>query len=168
MISKALQFTGNVLDKFLQSYFGTEESRVVLNNPVAADGSVPEQNRNKVLLSLVNVDRHALKKAIAFGYKGATAQGKEETKTDNYSVYILASTSFADYVAGLDHLDAVITFFTDNPVFDKATHPEMPGNISKIDVLLEPADGVHMRSIWLAMGAKYQPSVVYKISVTLG
>lgn len=166
MISATLEFTGQILDDHLKSHFGLNESKVVLNSPVSADGTIPPGNMNKVLLSLINLDRAATKAPISFGYKAATTQPADDVKTGNYTLYILASTNFDSYTEALKFLDALILFFSEHTLLERAVYPNLPNAVSKIEVTLEPADGVHMRSIWLALGARYQPSVIYKLVVT--
>lgn len=166
MVNDSLQFISNMLDKYLMGKLNVSESKVVLSNPVTADGAVPDANRNKVVLSLVNMDRTAVKAPISFGYKAATANPVDDVKPGNYTLYVLVSMSFDNYTESLKFLDEVINYFSEHTELNRADHPELPAKAAKIEVAHESTDGIHMRSIWLAMGARYQPSLIYKLSIT--
>jgi hypothetical protein len=163
---QALQYITAQLDKHLQAHYNNTESLALLGSPVSPDGAASPAIQNKVLMTLMSVDRSAAKAPISFGYKAAMEKPKDEAVIGNYTLYMLTSANFNEYYQALDALDNVISFFVANPLSEPATHPDMPAGIAKLEIAMESSDALQMRSIWLALGARYQPSVVYKITIT--
>jgi hypothetical protein len=75
----------------------------------------------------------------------------------------LFSSNFADYAEGLKFLNAAILFFQVHTFLDAATYPQMPEGLSKIEFDIEKLTYHQMHSLWTSMGAKYLPSVIYRM-----
>ncbi len=55
MIDVSLAFVRKVLDQYLVASFGQEGGMVILNSLINSDGHVPEKNKNKIVITLVNI-----------------------------------------------------------------------------------------------------------------
>lgn len=164
MIAKALQFTRDVLDQFIKNRFGLDESKVLLNTIIEANGTIPQVNQNKVVISLINIEKETLRpfynkstqKTIAGNYA-------EQNPSEKYNLDLLLSSSFDDYGETLRFLNAVILFFQINPMLDSSSYSTIPSGLHKLEYEIEKIGYHQMHSLWTAMGAKYQPSVIYKV-----
>jgi len=163
MIQKSLQFTHDVLSQFLTNAFNLDENKVVLNTIIDTDGNIPLQNKNKVVVSLINVERETLKPFYGRNQKLSNGNYAEIRPSERYNLDILITSNFDDYSETLKFLNAVILFFQTNTAVDSASFSSMPGGINRLEYDIEKITYHQMHSLWTAMGAKYQPSVIYKM-----
>lgn len=163
MISKALKFSSEALDQFLRNRMGLDESKVILNNLIESSGSIPLANQNKVVISLINIDKET---ARPFHIRNVQLNGgnyADVSPSEKYNLDVLISANFDDYSETLKFLDAVLVFFQVNICFDSRSNPGMPEGLNKLEFETEKMSYHQMHSLWTAMGAKYQPSILYKI-----
>jgi len=163
MINKALQFTGDVLNQFLKNRFSLDENKVLLNNLVEANGSAPAENQNKVVISLINIEKET---AQPFYVRNKKMEGGDFAVTnpgERYNLDILISSNFDDYSETLKFLNAVISFFQAHSTLDNHSFPSAPTGLIKLEFEIEKISYHQMQSLWTAMAAKYHPSVIYKM-----
>jgi hypothetical protein len=163
MMNEALQFTCDVLNQYLKSRFGLDEVIVVLNSLMGNNGAVPLINQNKLVISLINIEKETAKPYYVRNQKMINGDFSEINQAERYSLNILVSSNFDDYSETLKFLNAVILFFQVNNVLDAASFSAIPTAVSKLDFEIEKLTYHQMQSLWTAMGAKYQPSVIYKM-----
>lgn len=162
MIQKALHFTHGILDQFIKNFFGLNESSVVLNNIIDANGSVPHLNQNKIVISLINIERETLKPFYVRNQRLPDGNYADISPTERYNLYVLITSNFDNYNETLKFLNAVILFFQTNPSFDSNQFPSFPIELYKLDFNIEKMNYQEMHSLWTSMGAKFQPSIIYK------
>lgn len=162
MIEKSLQFTNNVLEQFLKNEMGLDDNSVIINNIIDGDGTIPQINQNKVVISLINIEKESLKPFYVRNQKLANGNYSVTTPVERYNMDILVTSNFDDYKETLKFLNAVILFFQIHPSFSAATNSNMPEGLKKLEFEIEKVSYHQMHSLWSAMGAKYQPSVIYK------
>lgn len=163
MIDQALSFTNNVLDQFLKNRFALDESRVVLNNLIEGNGSIPTINQNKVVISLINIEKETSRPFYPRNQKLTEGSYADISPFERYNLDLLISSNFDDYTETLKFLTATITFFQANNCLDATTHSNIPQGLNKLEFDIEKVTYHNMQSLWTAMGAKYQPSVIYKM-----
>jgi hypothetical protein len=163
MISKALQFTNDSLDQFLRNRFSLDESKVVLNNLIEGNGSLPLINQNKVVISLINVEKETAKPFFNRNQQLPDGAYSDVNPSERYNLVILISANFDDYSETLKFLNAAILFFQINQVLNATTSSAIPAGLNKVEFEIEKITYHQMQSLWTAMGAKYQPSVIYKM-----
>lgn len=163
MINKALQFTVSALNQFLKNRMGTDESIVVLNNLIEANGSIPQINQNKIVLSLINIEKETAKPFYNRNTKLENGSYIDVTPSEKFNLDILISSNFDDYSETLKFLNTSILFFQINNVLDSNTFSGIPLGLTKLEFDIEKISYRDMQSLWTAMGAKYQPSVIYKM-----
>ncbi len=77
---------------------------------------------------------------------------------------MLAANPGADnYVAALRRLSQAIVFFQGTSFFDRIKFPTFPPEIEKLTVELFSLSLEQQNQLWASLGAKYFPSVVYKL-----
>jgi hypothetical protein len=165
MIYKSLQFTNKLLGQFLKNRFKLDEEKTVLNNLVDPDGSIPRMNQNKVVLSLINIEKETNQPFYIQNKKLENGNYSNFNPVERYNLDILISSNFDDYIESLKFLDAVIYFFQINNYLDASSSSSIPEGLTKLEFEYEKNSYHQMHSLWTAMGAKYQPSVIYKMKL---
>ena len=165
MINQSLQFTNKLLGQFLKNRFGLDEEKIVLNYLVDVNGSFPKMNQNKVVLSLINVEKETNQPFYVKNRQLESGNYSSFNPVERYNLDILISSNFDDYTESLKFLDAIIYFFQINNYLDASTSSSIPEGLSKLEFEYEKISYHQMHSLWTAMGAKYQPSIIYKMKL---
>ncbi|MEY3194346.1 MAG: hypothetical protein RIQ78_443 [Bacteroidota bacterium] len=161
MIHNILPVLGHQLNEFLISEYGLSEDRVVVSSLVDIRGNVSSQIENKIVITLLNVEEE---KSIRNGQLQAYA-GMNPPLFIN--LYVLFSANFQDtnYPEALKFISSVITFFQGKNVFDRMNTPLLSDNVDKIVLEFVNTDLQQLTNLWGMVGAKYLPSVVYKVKM---
>lgn len=164
MISEALQYTSKTLNQFLKNKFGLSDSIVVVNKVIAQNGTVPIENSNKVILSLIHVEQETTKSFYRKNVQMDDGNYENKPLDERYNLYLLVTPNFEDYNEALKFLNSVIQFFQINGVMNSSTSSVIPKGIKRLEFEFEKGDGyLQMHNLWSALGAKYQPSIIYKL-----
>lgn len=163
MLEKALQFTRDVLDQFLRSRFGLTDKAVVINNVINPGGDIPQLNQNKIVISLLNIEQETNKQFYGRNQRLKNGDFADINPEERYNLDILFSSNFQDYSETLKFLNATLEFFQANNTIDRSVFSNLPEGMNRLDYDIEQISYHQMHSLWSAMGAKYQPSVIYKI-----
>ena len=164
MIDKAL----NLLLKNINSYLGSlfqlgssEADKVVLTNISKDNGSIAIPT-DSLGLTLVNIEEErVVKSQIATKVNnGNSSHINPEIKLN---LYMMICAHFNDYKSGLAYLSGVIRFFQGRNVFTHDNSPGMDPLIKKLIVELHSLNFEQQNHLWGAIGAKYLPSVLYKV-----
>ena len=162
MIQKALEYIHDSLDQYLINKFGLDESKMLLNSIIESDGTVPLKNKNKVILSLINIEKETLKPFYVRNHKLKDGSFSDINPAERFNLELLVTSNFDDYRETLKFLDAILLFFQAHPSLSANSFSRIPKGIKKLELELEQVTYNQMHSLWTAMGAKYQPSVIYK------
>tara|TARA_R110002050_G_scaffold261556_1_gene401630 strand:- start:112968 stop:113540 length:573 start_codon:yes stop_codon:yes gene_type:complete len=166
MIAKALQFTTSSLNQFIKNKFGLSDEIVVTNKIIDQNGSVPIENQNKVVISLIHIDQETVKPFYNKPRKIQDGNYENKPLGERYNLYLLISPNFDDYNETLKFLNTSIQFFQINGLLDANSFSDIPKGITRIEFEFEKGDSyLQMHNLWSALGAKYQPSVVYKMKL---
>lgn len=163
MINQALQFTCDTLDQFLRNRFGLDDKTVLLNNLIESNGSIPQANQNKIVISLINIEKETLKAFYSRSQQLKGGSYQDINPSERYNLILLLSSNFDNYNETLRFLNEVIVFFQVNNVLDAAAYSTIPPGLQKLEFEVEKITYHQMQGLWTAMGAKYQPSVIYKM-----
>lgn len=164
MIQEALVFVKNALDQNLKNRFELLESITVLNYLIDQGGELPQINHNKVVISLLNLEHETAKQYSREGIRRDNAQQLQKVNPAvRFNLDLLFTASFDDYEESLKFLNAVIAYFQSNPLLTAQTNPMMPTDLQKLSFEVEKLSYVDTHNLWTAMGAKYQPSIIYKV-----
>jgi Pvc16 N-terminal domain len=162
MLMNALQFTTNVLDQYIKNKYYLDESKVILNNIIDNSGAIPTENQNKVVLSLINIEQETLQPFHVRNQNLGNGNYGDINPYQRFNLDLLLTSNFDNYNETLKFLNTVIQFFQTNVVLDGTRFSNIPQGLSKLEFEIERLNYNQMHSLWTAMGAKYQPSVVYK------
>ncbi len=162
MIDVSLDFVRKMLDQHLCNKYGLESNFVVLNNLVLPDGSVPQKNNNKIVITMVTLENETSKQ-----YYADKNPGPDRLAQINPAVWfnldILISANFDEYSEALKFLTASIGFFQANTVMTRISYPTLPVGLTALKFEIENSSSGKMENIWMSLGAKYLPSIIYKI-----
>jgi hypothetical protein len=126
---------------------------------------LPQINQNKVVISLINVEKETSKPFYVRNLKLANGNYSDVSPAERYNLDVLVSSNFDDYSETLKFLNAIILFFQVNTSLDSSSFSNIPAGLDKLEFDIEKITYHQMQSLWTAMGAKYQPSVIYKMKL---
>lgn len=162
MIDVSLAFVRQVLDQYMVTSFAQEPGTVVLNNLTSPDGGMPPKNQNKLVLTLVNLEYETNRQ-----YYGGLRPGQEVLARVNpallFNLDVLVSANFDDYGEALKLLTATIAFFQEHLALTRDSYPLMPVGLNMLKFEIENSPSTKTHNLWTALGAKYLPSIIYKI-----
>ena len=163
MIKDALKFIQSSLSDHLKLRFGMDDSPAILSRVIEQDGTVPNLNKNKVVLSLLNVE-HETARQYSERYARLGHNVIREVKpSQRFNLDLLFSACFDDYEEALVFLDATVAYFQANSSLSAQTSSKLPGGINKLNLDIERLDYNETHSLWSSLGAKYVPSLIYKV-----
>ena len=160
MINTTLTLLAEKLNAHLKSTFQLEEDKAIASNLIHTDGSIPSEISNKVVICLANIEQESSLSNLGFA-NNKPLDIKHISLNLNLNVLIVAN--FTNYHESLKYISTTIVYFQTNPVILNQTNPELTDTIDKLTIEMMKADANTTSQIWHAMGAKYSPSVIYKI-----
>jgi hypothetical protein len=169
MLDTTLVFLKNQLDSYLGTRYSSSEPHVVLAGLCNLDGTVPADIENKVVLSLVNIEREAAAGATGPHLRPENGGFARMSPALNLNLYLLVSAPFkstvstdSSYEGALKLLSAVLGYFQGKPVFTAQNAPAFPRGLDKLTVEIVNLDFLGLHNLWGNNGGKYLPSVLYK------
>jgi hypothetical protein len=160
MTEKSLLFISEILDEFIKKQFLMNDSKVILNRLINSDGSIPEINQNKLIITLINIEEESV---LRQNVPAQRTDAFNRIIKHDYAVYFLLSSNFENYSEALKFLDAAIHFFQVQGKFSAGSHPNFPSALTSFHLELYKVNLETIANIMVSMGAKYQPSVFYKV-----
>ncbi|KNG93060.1 DUF4255 domain-containing protein [Pseudaestuariivita atlantica] len=160
MIEATLSFLATRLTRHLQARF-PGASPVALGAPPQADATAAEALTNRVVLTLINVERHAAMPARA------AQDGSVRTRPPlHLDLVFLATANFADdYRGALRMLSATMGFAQANPVFTRQSAPDLPEGLDRLALDWRDLDLQALHNIWNVLGGGYRPSAVFAAQI---
>lgn len=164
-MDKALKFISDQLNQALRNHFGISYDSITIGRLKNLDGSLPQENRNKLVLSLVNISLENSEKFVTTSI-GFAGRGKASAQAPvNMSLYVLLAANYDDELEGLEFLSNAIEYFHSNALFDQNDSPEMPENIQRISLEANTLSFEELESVWNTVGCSALPSMLYKVRV---
>ncbi|SDA57723.1 MULTISPECIES: DUF4255 domain-containing protein [unclassified Janthinobacterium] len=164
MIDKALEFILGELNNYLGASYHGPEKAAVLASLSSPDNSVPLAIDNKLVLSLVNIERETAIGSTGFvARQGANGYGR--TNPSLYlNLYVLLAASYAgNYSGALRMLSQAMAFFQAKWGFDPQNSAGFPAGMTQLSVEVVSLSMAELSTLWAVLGANYLPSVVYKL-----
>ncbi len=165
MIDAAINHIASNVNKHLMRTFDHSEDIVVVSNILEQDGSVSANVANKIILSLVNVEKDsvAYKQPVAVAAAGLRAVNSSHPM--HFNLYLMVASYFGgnNYQEGLKHISSTISYFQGQPVFDHNNSPGLDRSIDKLILEIENLSLGDLSSLWSILSGKYLPSVLYKV-----
>ncbi len=169
MIDDALHIVSEQLNQFLKLRFDLTENMVSLSYVVNQDGSVATEEKNKVIFSLVDISEEV--HTNGQGQYRSSQFGEYVARPDMYlnlQVGFFAYFNPSNYKEALKFISAVIQFFHSKPTFTEQNSPALADRgIEKLQFEVLHMDSNTKNNLWASLGAKYMPSIVYKVRAVL-
>lgn len=164
MISKALTFISDFLNHEIKMNYGFDEDRVVVSSLINPDGSVTANIENKIIISLINLEHETAANASNNYVSGGGVFGKVSPPV-HLNLYLLISANYdsGNYMEALKMLSTVIAVFQANTYFTKQKNPTMDASLEKLTFEIFNLPINELSHIWSGIGAKYVPSIMYKV-----
>ncbi len=162
MIDRALKVIVYELNQFLRLRHDLNESKVLLNSIVDQDGKMATNDENKLIFSLIDIAQETTMKNSTPSV-GAVSRDSREL---HLNLFVLASAFFnpANYDQGLKYISSVISFFNAKPIFNQSNSPALSGSgVDRLVFEMFDVDSNTKNNVWSTIGAKYMPSVIYKV-----
>ncbi|HZX26331.1 MAG TPA: DUF4255 domain-containing protein [Telluria sp.] len=163
MIDNALSFVLDELNAYLSATFGAGEKHAVLGTVAApANGAAP-QNENKVILSLVNLERET--SIGSTGFVAGTGGSYTKTNPSLYlNLYVMVAANYPNnYNNSLRMLSACMGFFQARQMFDPQNSPRFPADMAQLTLEIVSLTLAELSTLWAILGNNYLPSSVYKL-----
>jgi hypothetical protein len=159
MIHTVLTAVTDQLNEFMRNELGQAEDMVVMNSLVDLRGDVSMLIENRVCLFLMRVEEEKIAKSGGFQSHAGSPPPM------HMNLYLVFAAHFPDpnYKEALHFISMVIEFFQGKSVFDKFNTPGLSANIDRLIFEFVNQDIQEMNNMWSLIGAKYLPSVVYKV-----
>ena len=160
MIYSALRSIKNSLNEFLTNRLDLDEEVVLINRLVNQEGEGGQKNQNKVILTLINLEQEANSQF----YNRPMKSGGDTYKLNPpmyFNLNLLCVSNFESYEESLKFLNEILSFFQCHLSMDIFSNDRME-SIGKLTLEVDPQTFVDMHNLWNSMGAKYQPSLVFK------
>lgn len=165
MIAKALTFVTQFLNREIKMAHGIDEDRVIASSLINPDGSVTDNIENKIIISVINLEHETTVKSFKnYVVDGNNDYGKVSPPV-YLNLYLLISANYdsGNYLEALKMLSTVIGVFQVNTLFTKQSHPDMQSPVDKLTFEIFNLPINELSHIWSGIGAKYVPSIIYKV-----
>ena len=162
MIYTALSYVVQELNRFLMRRFLQQDTRAILSSILDETGAVPEENQNKIIVSLVNLE-HETNHQYAQYQKLENGQVNAQNLPYNFNLDVLVTALFNNYGEALKFLSETVYFFQAKHLFTSENSPGLDPRIQKLSFEIIKLNYHETHSLWTALGAKYQPSVMFKV-----
>ena len=161
MIRETLLFLRDQINNYLKLKLEITENMVIIDNVITQSGDL---NATELSLSLVNVEEEKIHKTQS-PYKTSNDSVNMVNPEIKLNLYILLAANFGtnNYEEALRFLSHVITFFQGQQVFNHQNAPALDANIEKLIMELVTLSFEQQNHLWGFVGAKYIPSVLYKV-----
>lgn len=164
MIYESLFCVAKEMNEFMRAQLRINEDKVLISGIVNQDGSVAVQGENKVLLTLLNIEKETYGKNNMLPAQISKVSGAAVNAL-NINLLIMFSAYFNgnNYAEALRFVAFVISFLQQKNVFTSQNTPGLDAGIEKLVFEIENLSTERLNNTWATIGAKYMPSVYYKM-----
>jgi len=163
MIDAALGQIASQLNQALRRRFQIAEDLVVLSNILEQDGNIAAHIADKLVVSLVNIEKETVNMRPPQQSTGARALVMRPPICLNLSVLFAANFSSANYPEALKFISSSIGFFQARPVIDQQNTPDLDARIEKVTLEIQNLSIMELSNLWGILSGKYMPSILYKV-----
>ena len=139
-----------------------KKDRAATTNLVDAAGQLSAEARDRIVLAVANVDENRVYRSLEQYRKrpdGVAERVRPQLKLD---VTLLVAANLGDYPESLKMLSHVIAFFHLEHGFSIANQD---GDAVRVQFELMSVSFEQQNHLWASLGAKYVPSVLYRVSI---
>lgn len=165
MIDAAINHIATNINRQLMRTFGLNEDVVVVSNILEQDGSVASHVNNKIVLSLVNIEKETVSPAQQRRADSSALRTVVTNPPVHFNLYLMFASYFSgsNYQEGLKFISSTISYFQGQSVFDRQNSPGLDRNIDRLALDIQNLDMNDLSNLWGILSGKYLPSVLYKV-----
>lgn len=165
MLHHAIGHITRCLNGYLKGLFDLPEDVAVISGIVEQDGSVESQIHNKLVVTLVNIEKEPVPSTFARHGSGGAGISTLGFPPLHLNAYVLISANYpgTNYGEALKFISYAALFFQGNPIFSHENMPDMDDGIEKIVMDIENLNLRDVSSLWGVISGKYLPSILYKM-----
>lgn len=162
MLDVAVSFLADEFNAYLLRRTGSASLGQVVPGGILDDKGALAIANGTVALCLVNVEEERIMREQ--GPARVMLNGREMVLQPELklNLTLLFAAKMTSYPMTLKALSNVLTFFQSHPVFSAEDYPALDSRIGKIVMELYSVTPETLNQIWASVGAKYQPSVLYR------
>jgi len=162
MIYESLSCLTEEMNEYFKNKLKISEEKVVLSGLVNQDGSIAIQGENKVIVTLVNIEKETAQTGVG---KSLSSSSGNMSPVLKLNLYVMFSAYFSgeNYHEALRFLSFVIAYFQHKNVFNHSNTPSLDSKIEKLTFEINDVNPDMLSNFWSTLGAKYMPSVIYKM-----
>jgi len=168
MIDQAVQFIERELNAYFRFRLETIEDKAVASAIVNQDGSPAIKEENKVIISLVDLQEESVLKNTGIQHSLRNGGFIKSPLPVHLNLYLMFSSMFSNsnYNEALRYLSETIMYFQARPLFDRTNYPALQNtSIDRLAFEMHHFDYQARNNLWSTIGAKYIPSVIYKVKL---
>ena len=164
MIDVILSGLVEQVNTYLKQQFNLNEDIVVLSPIILSDGSVPQGTANKVVVMLTNISVDESQKNV---YHPTRNPNTNPLPFLEYSFIAAAHFEAVNYAIGLKSIFAIAEYFSSSAGHDSQEVAKRDSRMLELNVKMLHQTDDQLATLWSRIGAKYMPSLLYKIQVIL-
>ena len=166
MIHSAVKYIVGELKTYLNIRSGfLSQVPLVAGSLFNVNQEVDDRTKNKIVLTLVNVQEDRVYRSVDVFKRRSDGTSEIVQPEVKVNLFILFVANFDAYDEALKSLAQVIAFFQHRHVFDFSQIPDLSDRAGKMTFELFTPTFEQQNHLWGALGAKYMPSVAYKVGI---
>lgn len=165
MIDSAISHIASQLNQSLKRSFDLHEDIVVVSNILEQDGSVVADVNNKIVISLVNLEKESTPLRQSSAVSAIQNRVVVNSPPLYFNIYLLVSACFSgsNYPEALKFISSTISYFQGQPSFDHQSTPDLDRRINKLVLDIENMSFQELSNLWGMVSGRYLPSILYKV-----
>lgn len=160
---KAIKLELSAFIKRLPEFNLTDTADAVELCPVSKPDGSSAMKAETLVLALANIEEERVNKSQQTAYKASDGKVSHINPEIRLNLYLLVIANFDKYLTGLQYLSAAVRFFQSKCVFTRQNTANLDPSIEKLITDLHTINFEQQNHLWGSLGAKYQPSVMYKV-----
>ena len=164
MIDLALIAIVRQLNQALRRAFAVSEDVAVLGNNLEQDGRPATVATDKLVVSLVNIERDTTPYQAQRGASGPQRQPLSAPPVFlTLSVMFAANFASQNYTEALKFIAGTIGFFQSRPMMNPQNTPELDPRIERLMLDIANLGIAELSNLWGVLSGRYVPSVLYRV-----
>jgi hypothetical protein len=162
MIDQALIFLRDEINTYILARTNSMNVEVKLSKIVNDLGKYAFPD-DSIALTIFNLEEDHVFKAQLPEFTYVDGQHLRREPELKFILHAMFAANFVNYDEAWKAISLILGFFQSHPVFQAEESPALPVKIGKLTIELETLGLEQLNQIWAYLGAKYLPSVAYKI-----
>ncbi|MDW3194762.1 MAG: DUF4255 domain-containing protein [Cytophagales bacterium] len=166
ILFSTIQFVRNKLNAYFRNTSRWAEDKAIVANVAGVQAGSDPEFSDKLLISLAHMNiEYSL-----FNQHGKVSNGEQFNRVPSpltFNVDLLFSASANKYEESLKLLSDTIAFFQSNHFYDSSNSSGLPEGVQKLSLSVLDLDYHESSQLWSRLGAKYVPSVLYRMRLVV-